>query len=82
MFVESVGPNSEAVRGVACVDGANRCPPEDVGGTAGYIEFLQEVRDPTHDAHRDALTWAGGAFDPASFDLKLVNALLRSGFAV
>lgn len=82
VVVEAIEPNKGGLRGVTCLDGANRCPPEDVGGTSGYFEFLEEVRDPGHEGHREALVWAGGSFDPAAFDLKLVNALLRSEFAV
>jgi len=82
VIVEAVEPNKEGVRGVVCLEGANRCPPEDVGGTSGYLEFLEEVRDRTHERHRESLTWAGGSFDPAAFDLTLVNVLLRTEFAL
>ena len=51
-----------------CVAGAGACPPEDVGGTRGYADFLQIVRDPDHPEQEAMLTWAGGAFDPNAFD--------------
>jgi len=51
-----------------CVAGAGACPPEDVGGTRGYADFLQIIRDPDHPEHEETLTWAGGAFDPHAFD--------------
>lgn len=81
VVVEAVEPNKEGVRGVVCIGGANRCPPEDVGGVPGYFEFLQEVRDAGHERHREVRAWAGGSFDPAAFDLGLVNTRLRIEFA-
>lgn len=51
-----------------CVAGAGACPPEDVGGTHGYAEFLTVVTDPKHPEHQSMRTWAGGAFDPQAFD--------------
>jgi hypothetical protein len=51
-----------------CVAGAGACPPEDVGGTRGYADFLHIIDDPDHPEHEEVLTWAGGAFDPHAFD--------------
>jgi hypothetical protein len=51
-----------------CVAGAGACPPEDVGGTRGYAQFLHVIRHPTHPEHAETLTWAGGAFDAYAFD--------------
>ena len=51
-----------------CITGANACPPEDVGGAAGYEEFLQAIRDPHHLDHRRMLDHCGGKFDPRAFD--------------
>lgn len=41
-----------------CVDGAEPCPPEDVGGPPGYRELLVALRDPNHPQHRDFSEWA------------------------
>ena len=30
----------------SCIDGARCCPPEDVGGTSGYFEFLRVLLAP------------------------------------
>jgi Plasmid pRiA4b ORF-3-like protein len=60
-----------------CIAGANACPPEDVGGTPGYLDFVQAIADPLHPEHLDMLRWCGGAFDPRGFDLNSVNAALR-----
>lgn len=51
-----------------CVAGAGACPPEDVGGTSRYKEFLQAIRDRAHPEHNELLQWAGGRFDPHAFD--------------
>ena len=39
------------------LDGANRCPPEDIGGPPGYQEFLDALRDVTHPDHESTLDW-------------------------
>jgi hypothetical protein len=51
-----------------CVAGAGACPPEDVGGTSGYADFLQIIRNPEHAEHAETLAWAGGTFDAHAFD--------------
>jgi pRiA4b ORF-3-like protein len=54
-----------------CTAGAGACPPEDVGGTHGYAEFLQVIRDVRHPEREAMLQWAagwsGGTFDPHAF---------------
>ncbi|MCW8165226.1 plasmid pRiA4b ORF-3 family protein [Verminephrobacter aporrectodeae subsp. tuberculatae] len=60
-----------------CVDGANACPPDDVGGVPGYAGFLQAIRDPSHPEHLEMWEWHGGPFDPAAFDPNAVNAALH-----
>jgi Plasmid pRiA4b ORF-3-like protein len=60
-----------------CFDGANACPPEDIGGPSGYAEFLDAIADPQHDEHAGYLDWVGGSFDSSFFDLTTCNALLQ-----
>jgi hypothetical protein len=60
-----------------CLDGANACPPDDVGGTSGYGEFLIAIADPAHEEHDSYLEWIGEPFDPTEFDLGYVNAVLQ-----
>ena len=50
--VESVLPADEKNLLPLCLADANACPPEDVGGPAGYGEFLHAIVDPTHAEHR------------------------------
>ena len=63
---------------IQCLGGENACPPEDVGGTSGYEEFLEAVTDPTHEDHLSMLQWVGGAFDPKMFDLAETNERLAT----
>lgn len=77
MSVEKILPADPGLKLPQCLDGANACPPEDVGGPPGYAEFLEAIRDPTHEEHDAMLQWCGGAFDPTAFDLNDINATLR-----
>jgi hypothetical protein len=52
-----------------CVAGKRACPPKDVGGTDGYRRFLEIIEDPEHDERDEMLVWAGGTFEPDSFDI-------------
>lgn len=56
-----------------CVAGENACPPEDVGGPHGYVQFLGILADRTHEQHGDMLRWIGGVFDATGFDLNRIN---------
>ncbi len=50
--------------GAPVVTGGRRaCPPEDVGGTRGFAEFLSAIADPMHDEHESLLEWTGGGYD-------------------
>lgn len=75
--IETRGTVGPGERPLLCLSGANACPPEDVGGPYGYVEFLAAIHDPQHSEHQEYLQWCGGAFDPAGFDLLAVNKRLR-----
>lgn len=60
-----------------CLTGARACPPEDCGGPDGYGELLEALADVRHPQHREMRAWAGGRFDPESFDVEAVNRRLR-----
>jgi len=75
--VENISPPDPAVKLPVCLDGANACPPEDVGGPPGYVDFLKAINDPTHEEHDTMLKWCGGSFDPTAFNLDHINTALR-----
>jgi len=41
------------------------------------MEFLEAIRDPSHERHEELLDWIGGDFDPEAFDVNLVNESLK-----
>jgi hypothetical protein len=55
-----------------CLDGARRCPPEDVGGIPGFMNFLEIINHPEHPEHAEMLDWVGGRFNAEGFSPKLV----------
>ena len=64
------------------VDGARRCPPEDVGGAEGYQAFLEAVLDPSHRRHRERIEWYESLYsDPLDLDEigipRITNGLAR-----
>lgn len=60
-----------------CIAGENACPPDDVGGPDGYLDFLRGIRDPQHEQHLDYWRWWGGPFDPSGFSLNAANVAIR-----
>jgi Plasmid pRiA4b ORF-3-like protein len=60
-----------------CTEGKRVCPPEDVGGSTGYANFLEAISDPSHEEHDEYVEWIGGEFDPEEFDVDLVNQRLK-----
>ena len=64
---------AEAAPGTAypvLIDAIGRCPPEDVGGSWGYAEFLDAIADPAHENHAEMKEWVGEPFDPKTVDLE------------
>ena len=61
-----------------CVEGERACPPEDVGGTYGYQQYLEAMVDPDHEEHSDYLEWQG-PFDPEAFDARAASKMMRRG---
>ncbi|MGH2942383.1 MAG: plasmid pRiA4b ORF-3 family protein [Solirubrobacteraceae bacterium] len=60
-----------------CIDGAGRCPPEDVGGTPGYEDLRRALAAPGDDRHAELLEWLGledaHDFDATAFDVEHAN---------
>ena len=76
IIVEEIRDGDADTEYPAFVDGAGRCPPEDVGGTDGFMEFLEAVLDPGHEEHKRMIEWYGGSFDPADIDAERIRRVL------
>ena len=61
-----------------CLAGERACPPEDCGGTYGYVGLLEIIKNPYHEQHQDMITWLGSPFDPEAFDIDIVNRKLSA----
>jgi hypothetical protein len=69
-----------APKTATCIEGARCCPPEDVGGTHGYFEFLRVLLSPEPDEleeQRQLKRWCGGSFNPQQFDVAEVDKAVR-----
>jgi DNA invertase Pin-like site-specific DNA recombinase len=76
IVVEKILPFLCEVRYPICLAGKRACPPEDCGGTWGYIEFLEAIQDSSHPEHKNLLEWVGGDFDPSDCNLDEINQRL------
>jgi hypothetical protein len=77
VVVEDVSWAPYVLKHGVCLDGGGACPPEDVGGTGGYEEFLAALADPLHEEHDNYLVWVGYKFDPEAFNVAAANAALQ-----
>jgi pRiA4b ORF-3-like protein len=77
VVIEQSFATAVGLKFAVCLDGANACPPENVGGTHRYRDFVAAISDPGHPEHRALLDWVGGSFDPTAFDLATTNAVLQ-----
>lgn len=63
-----------------CLAGEQAAPIDDIGGIGGYYDWLEALKDPTHEDHEDALEYLGKDFAHRTFDLAESNRRLQSAF--
>lgn len=59
-----------------CLAGEGKTPPEDVGGSSGYDQFLEAYLNPNHPEHQDMVQWAGYRYQ--DFNIEFVNRRLKN----
>lgn len=57
--------------------GERACPPEDVGGAPGYIDFLEAVSKPESAEGHGMIRWFGGDFNAEAFDRHATNCAIQ-----
>lgn len=62
-----------------CLEGARACPPDDVGGVWGYVDFLEAITDPENERHREMREWIGRKFDPEAFNPASATRRMKNG---
>jgi hypothetical protein len=62
-----------------CLEGQRACPPDDVGGAWGYIDFVAAITDPEHEEHDEMREWVGRDFDPEAFDPAAATRAMKRG---
>ena len=77
ILVEKIQAPETGIKYPLCIKGKRACPPEDVGGVWGYMEFVEAMRDPNHAEHASYVEWWGDDFDPEEFDIEVVNRALQ-----
>ena len=58
-----------------CLDGAKKCPPEDVGGIDGYLSFVESMNTKDEE-YEENVEWFGSHYDENEFNIKTVNKRL------
>lgn len=76
VILEDVRNGTPDERYPVLVDGERSCPPEDVGGLHGYMDFVEAVLNPFHREHSECHEWHGGPFHPANFDRSRIGEKL------
>ena len=66
--VEAILPGDPDAKYPRFIEGARRCPPEDVGSIPGYENFLEAVANTNHEEHAEILAWYGAPYDPDNID--------------
>ena len=71
--VEEIAAVDPTVTYPRLINGARRAPPEDVGGTIAFEEFLAIIGKPRHPERKAMLTWCGGSFDSEAIPIDLIT---------
>lgn len=74
---EATLPPDLGLRRPRCIASENACPPEDVGGPPGYMEYLEAVLDPKHPMHSEMIEWRGPGFHPQNFSVDDAEARMQ-----
>lgn len=60
---EGIQVREKGIKYPLCLDGARACPPEDVGSTGGYENFLNIINNSDHEEYKETMEWASSQID-------------------
>jgi len=72
VLLEKILPTEPGMIYPRCIAGKRNTPPDDVGSTDGYEEFVEIMSDPDNEEYEEMKMWYGGDFDPDHFDCEEV----------
>lgn len=78
IVLEKVTESEPKIRLPRCLDGAGACPPEDIGGVYGFVDYVEAITNPNHSEYNEFLEW-NGPFDPAQFDAAQATRRMKQG---
>jgi Plasmid pRiA4b ORF-3-like protein len=74
--LEAVMPSDPRMTYPRLIEAQGRCPPADIGGVAGYEDYLRAVGDPTHPLHETMVEFDD--FDPHKVDVATLASNLAN----
>jgi hypothetical protein len=77
ILVEKILPIDEKTQYPICLAGKRSGPPEDCGGSWGYMDLLDVLKDPDHPEYEESKEWVGDLFDSEKFDIEKINRWLK-----
>lgn len=75
--VEKIKPAEKNKTYPACTGGERNCPPENVMGPPGYMNFVTIMSDKNHPEYNQMRDWYGDDYDPEEFNFKETNDELQ-----
>jgi hypothetical protein len=77
--IERIAPAVPGLDPLSLIDATGACPPEDIGGSWGYQEFIEALADPGHERHEELVEWWGSdQFDRDAVDKTAITEALRT----
>jgi hypothetical protein len=81
VILEKILVRDEKIKYPICIAGKMSCPPEDCGGSWGYADMLEILKNPAHPEYKEFVDWLDEDFDPEYFDKEEVNeSLMEKNF--
>lgn len=78
LTIESVSAADPQTTYPLLIQAIGACPPDDVGGVAGYRQFVAAMADPNDPDHDRLRQWYGRDFDPDHVDIESIRLRLTN----